>query len=113
LVKEERYLSMSAFSNLNDFSNYQIRNLKTDKSIDSSAEGLYVFWPMSEHSYNHLLLIEKDSFQIINMRKPLEENLSLFISFLKRNNYTKDDIFFYLERFIYLAELNRHGRIWD
>jgi len=52
LVKEERYLSMSAFSNLNDFSNYQIRNLKIDKPIDSPTEGLYVFWPMSEHSYN-------------------------------------------------------------
>lgn len=114
LAKEERCLSMSEFSNLDDFSNQQIRNLKTDKPIDSYAEGLYVFWPLSEHSYNHLLLIEKDSFQIINMRKPLEENLSLFINFLKRNNYTKDDIFFYLEQFIYLAELNRHnGRIWN
>jgi len=109
LIKEEKDLPMSILSGLHDFSNDRIRNVKTNEPLDPNAEGIYVFWSTSEHSFNHILLIEKNDFQIINMREKMETSLSQFVLFLKRKDYSKDDVIFYLEQFIYFSNLNSNG----
>ena len=52
-------------------------------------------------SYTHFILVEKDSFQIINMEDPLDQNILTFIAFFERNRqYSRKDVLFYIKDFI-------------
>ena len=106
LVKNERY---PAESNINDFCNCQIIERKSGKEIVQGAEGIFLFFPFSEHGNSHLLLIEKEKFQIINMLNPLEQNLKVLLDFMKRNHYSKREIYLYLNEFIKIIEYNKNN----
>jgi hypothetical protein len=104
LIENERYL---AESNINDFCNCQIIERKSGKDIVQGAEGIFLFFPFSEHGNSHLLLIEKKSFHIINMINPIEQNLKILLDFMKRNHYSKREIYLYLSEFIKVVEYNK------
>jgi hypothetical protein len=74
--------------------------------------GMYSFYPSSSYcddtTYIHLVLIDKDGFQIINMRQPIEVNLKMVIDFLQNNHsFTKKESLLHLQRFVEIYGINR------
>jgi len=76
-------------------------NSKTRKPIEEGKDGVYYFNMLGTNSYTHFLLVDKDSFQIINMEDPLDQNILKFIVFFEKNNqYKSKDVLFYIKDFI-------------
>ncbi|MBB4038353.1 hypothetical protein GGR21_004292 [Dysgonomonas hofstadii] len=83
---------------------------RKDKShIQDQKNGIFYIPSFSAHGYAHYLLVDNMSFQIINMREPIEVNLEKVIKYLKKNEnlYSKSDIFFYLLDIIKTDEKNK------
>jgi hypothetical protein len=92
-----------------DISHYQIGDerdfeLPNYKMGSEPKEGIYSIFPMSsfsEYTDYHFLLVGRDGFQIVNIDKPLIENLKLVIEFLQNNPcFTKEQSLLYLQDFI-------------
>lgn len=82
-------------------SDFFIRESKSKDLIEEDKEGVYYFYVWSDISYTHYVLVDKDSFQIINMEDPLDQNLLKFIAFFEKNNqYSKEDVLFYIKDFV-------------
>lgn len=113
LVKEERFYSMSEYEDISSFPDVLIKNVKTHNPITPKSCGIFSFEAFSEHSFVHFLLIDNNDFQIINMRKSTEETLPVLINFLKNNNFSREDVFLYLEEYFKIVEINKKGIIWD
>ena len=76
-------------------------NCKTINPIEEGEKGVFFFNMLSSISYTHFLLVDKDSFQIINMEDPLDQNILKFIVFFERNNqYQPKDVLFYIKDFV-------------
>ena len=76
---------------------------KTINPIKEEEEGVYFFNMLGtgSNSYTHFILVEKDSFQIINMGEPLEENILKLIAFFERNKqYNREDVLFHIKDFV-------------
>ena len=80
---------------------FLIVDSKTINPIEEGKDGVYFFNMLGTMSYTHFILVDKDSFQIINMEDPLDENiLKLFVFFEKNNQYQSEDVLFYLKDFV-------------
>ncbi len=80
---------------------FLLADSKTINPIKEGKSGVYFFNMLGTMSYTHFILVDKDSFQIINMKDPLDENiLKLFVFFEKNNQYQSEDVLFYLKDFV-------------
>jgi len=87
---------------------FLIVDCKTKKPIKEGKDGVFFFNMLGtgSNSYTHFILVEKDSFQIINMEYPLDQNILKLIAFFERNRqYSRKDVLFYIKDFI-----NRYQR---
>lgn len=88
----------------NDF----IRDIRKNKSIEDGMNGIFLFDIASTHQNLHFLLIDDTGFEIINMRESFDDNLSKLVIFFKKNDeYTKEDILFYISDFIRIYHYNK------
>ena len=90
---------------------FLIKNLLTRDSIKAGAEGVYMIFSFSEYSHTHLLFVNSEKYSIINMNKPIDENGSVILDFLKNGNYSKEDIIKCLKVIFNLAKYNRKNLI--
>ena len=84
-----------------------IEDIRANKSIEEGINGIFLFYTMANHQNLHFVLIDDTGFEIINMRESFEGNLEKLLAFLKRNdNYTREDIFFYISDLIRVYRYN-------
>jgi len=82
---------------------------KTKNPIEEGKSGVYFFNMLGTMSYTHYVLVDKDSFQIINMKDPLDENiLKFFVFFEKNNQYLSEDVLFYIKDFVNRYQKDRN-----
>jgi len=68
--------------------------------IKEGKEGIFHFRLLSSGARFHYLLVGKNDFQILNMKDPIDLNVSKLLDFLEYNKYKKKDILFYLREVI-------------
>jgi hypothetical protein len=104
LIEYEDWESTS----IEDISNSCIVEIQKSEPLDENKTGIFLFNLINFHgSYAHFILIEKDRFEIINMRDAFEDNIKKLIEFLSRNEeYSKNDVLFYVSTFIRVHENN-------
>ena len=99
-------LSLIAFLNeiepwekhqIEDIPNFLIIDRKNGQ-IEEKKEGIFIFSSsVSSGNRAHFLLIERKSFQVLNMKDSIEHNILKLTEFLARNKqYSKNDILFYI-----------------
>lgn len=82
---------------------------RKDKDISECNEGIFIIIVLSSSSASHFLLLDTNSFQIVNMRNPFEKNVDIVLQFFEKNQqYTKEDIIFYLKEMIRIDKLNKN-----
>ncbi len=87
------------------YSNDLILEAKYQESIRLRGQGVFIISSGSSTGHVHFLLVDEDSFEIINMDNRFYENVGKFTSFFRKNDrYTRDDILYYLEE---LGRINR------
>lgn len=99
LVKEEGYPQLSDPS---EFSNCLIVNSKHKKQIEEGNKGIYLFSSLSEHSKANFILIEEKKATILNMTHPDIKDLNILLEFMKRHSYSKKDVYYYIDYYVYL-----------
>lgn len=83
--------------NVDNFCNCLISEIKTGKQIDEEQKGIFLFSTFSSYEYLHVLLVDKDSYLIINMRDPFDRNIEKILYFFNTHaEYTRSDIIYYL-----------------
>ena len=80
------------------------------EDIKEGKEGVFVFKTLTPGRRTHFLLVEKDSFQILNMLDPIDVNVLKLIQFFERNKeqYRKDEILFYFNDLIFIYQRNEN-----
>ena len=95
-IKEIDTMKVHEDCSINDFPNFLICDRKLG-TITEGKEGVFAFGLLSSGDLTHFLLIEKDHFQILNMKDSIEKNILKLSDFFKRNKqYSKHDILFYI-----------------
>ena len=91
---------------VDDFPDFLTYDRKSG-AIKEGKEGVFAFGLLMSGELTHFLLVEKHSFEILNMNDPLEENLLKLSDFLRRNKrYSKQDVLFYIEDVIKTHKYN-------
>jgi len=106
LVEKEDYYY---YEDISEFPNVLIKNIKTWSPISENPYGIYYFEAFSEYAHAHILLVGEKEYKLLNMRDSLEENLLTIIDFLRRNEYSKEETIFYIERILKLQIFNRRA----
>jgi hypothetical protein len=74
------------------------------EDIKEGKDGVFAFGTLTSDVgiRPHFLLIDRDSFQILNMREPIDVNVLKLIQFFERNKeqYSRDEILFYMKNLI-------------
>jgi hypothetical protein len=83
-----------------------IVNLKTKEQITEDEEGVFAFKFLVSGEYTYILLVNNDSFEIINTEDDVKAIFGCFISSLKKGNYATENIYFYLKGLIQILEQN-------
>ena len=92
---------------IDDFPNFLICDRKYG-SIEEGKEGIFAFGLLTSGELTHFLLVEKNSFEILNMKDPIGKNILKLSDFLKRNKqYSKQDVLFYIEDVIKTHQYNK------
>jgi hypothetical protein len=95
-------------TSVNDWPDFIISN--KDGYIEEGKEGIFNIGTqvvISSGGRIHFLLVEKDSFQILNMSEPIDQNILKLSDFLKRNKqYSKQDVLFYIGDVIKVHQYN-------
>ena len=81
------------------FPNFPITDLKRGR-IKEGKEGLFVFGSLTSGARLHYLLVGKNDFQFLNMKEPIDINVSKLLDFLEHNRYSKKEMLFYLRDLI-------------
>lgn len=91
-----------------DLPNFLIFDRGKQDAIKEGKDGIFVFNSnLASGSRIHFLLVEKDSFQILDMTESLEINLLKLIQFFERNKqYSRKNILFYTKDFIVTYQKN-------
>jgi hypothetical protein len=93
---------------IDDFSSTLIIDLKKDKNILECREGVFLVILLSSSSYSHFLLVDDNSFHIVNMRNSFTEIIETVLDFFGKNaQYSRDDILFYIKEIIRIDKLNK------
>ncbi len=69
-------------------------------AIKEGKEGIFDFGLLTSGARRHYLLVGRHSFQILNMKEPIDINVSKLLDFLEYNKYIKEDVYFYLRELI-------------
>ena len=77
--------------------------------IKEGMEGVFSFAPFITSARLHYLLIEKNAFQFLNTREPIDLNISKLLDFLERNKYSKRKIIFYIRELIQAYRYNEEN----
>jgi hypothetical protein len=86
---------------------FLIVDLLTGDSIKSGAEGIFRFNFLSDYSNDHILLVGKKGYYIINMYQPIDENGKIFLQYFKDQKYSKEDIIQCLYKIFSIANSDR------
>ncbi|MDR1738151.1 MAG: hypothetical protein LBR66_04950 [Candidatus Symbiothrix sp.] len=83
-------------------SDIMIADRKKQEKIEEVKEGVFRFSSSLSSGFRyHFLLVDKDSFQILNMTEPIDINVSKLVHFFERNEqYSRGDILFYINDLI-------------
>lgn len=102
---EKRVDSVHTIDELPDF---LIFDRGKQKAINEEKVGVFVFGTLSSGIRTHFLLIDKDSFQILNMTDPIDTNVLKLIQFFERNKkqYSRNDILFYIKDLVVTYQRN-------
>jgi hypothetical protein len=97
------------FTSIEDIANSSIIEIRKLKPINKNINGVFLFNSINFHvGYAHFLLVENDSYEIINMRESFNDNIKKIICFLERNSeYNEDDTIFYISTFIRIYNENK------
>jgi len=106
LIENEDYYY---YEDISEFPNVLIKNIKTWNPIAENPLGIFSFREFSEYAHIHILLVDEKEYKLLNMRDSLEENLLTIIDFLRRNEYSKEETLFYVERILKLQIFNRRA----
>ena len=75
--------------------------------------GIFKFGTLSSHSFFHMLLKNKQTYIIIDMRLPLEDNLLQIVNYFKEVKvYNSDTILNYFTKIIELNKRNSEIFPW-
>lgn len=84
-----------------------IIEMKSGKQINEEQIGVFLFSTLSSHEYLHILLLDFDSYEIVNMRDSFDVNMKKVLTFFKANaDYTRSDIIYYLEEMAKIYDKN-------
>jgi len=91
-----------------DLPNFLIFDRRKQEAIENGKDGIFVFSSTLSSGYRvHYLLVEPDSFQILNMIEPIDTNVLKLVQFFERNKeYCRDDILFYIQDLILTYQEN-------
>lgn len=104
-----------------DLPNFLIVDRGKHEEIEEGKDGVFAFGTLTSDVgiRPHFLLIDRDSFQILNMREPIDVNVLKLIQFFERNKeqYSKDEILFYMKNLIdiyqgYEAYIKSRGELF-
>jgi hypothetical protein len=91
---------------IEDFPDFLINDRKYGP-ITEGKEGVFAFGLLASGEITHFLLVEKDSFEILNMEDPIDQNMLKLIAFFERNKkYCKEDVLFYLKDLLITYQQN-------
>lgn len=76
------------------------------KCLKQSDIGICPIYFDSSIEYINFVIIEKKSFQLVNMHDPLEKNVEIFLGYFKRNNIPDKQILEYLSYLAWIAKRN-------
>ena len=109
--EEEESYHKTNYTLENSFQWAFIHEVRTRETIKEGMNGVFAPAPPSSISFSHLLFIDDDSYFVMNMEKPCEENLPVLMDFFKKNpQYTKEDIFIYVDYFLRVYKDNEYMR---
>ena len=105
------YNAVFAFQKKTEQYNYEERidylfDPVTQKYLKQSDIGIYQIYYYASPEYVNFIIIEKKSFQLINMHDPLEKNVEIFFDYFKRNNIPDKLILKYLSYLASIAKRN-------
>ena len=90
-----------------DLSDALICELRSKQRLSEALTGVFWFSTLSSHSFTHVIIVNMNNFQILNMRDPLHENIFLLCKYLRANRvYTAKDILDYIEKIISIQKEN-------
>jgi hypothetical protein len=88
-----------------------INDLVTFKEFKSQEYGIFKFCTLTTHTFTHILLVNNT---IVDMYQPLEKSLYSVLEYLKMNkNFSKEDIFRYIEGVLDLYRSNTESIPWS
>ncbi len=107
------YNAVFAFQKKTEQCNYEERidylfDPVTQKYLKQSDIGIYQIYYYASPEYVNFIIIEKKSFQLINMHDPLEKNVEIFFDYFKRNNIPDKLILKYLSYLASIAKRNEY-----
>ena len=99
---------VDSFYTINELPDFLIYDRGKQKAINEEKEGVFVFGTLSSGVRTHFLLIDKDTFQILNMTDSIDTNVLKLIQFFERNKkqYSRDDILFYIKDLVITYQRN-------
>jgi len=84
-----------------------ICELNSKKRINETSTGVFWFTTLSSHSYTHIIIVRENSYQILNMREPLDNNILLLCDYLSKNRgLSAKDVIDYIDKLIDIHRKN-------
>ena len=84
-----------------------VNDIVSFEKYENNQYGIFKFGTISSHSFFHMLLKNKQSYTIIDMRLPLEDNLLQVVNYFKKVKvYNSDIILNYFTKIIELSKRN-------
>jgi hypothetical protein len=93
---------------IEDLPDFLIYDRRRQEAIKEGKEGIFIFSSnLASGIRHHFLLVEQDSFEILNMAEPITQNTLKLIDFFNRNKqYYREDILFYIGDLIFVYQRN-------
>jgi len=93
---------------IEDLPDFLIYDRRKQEAIKEGKEGVFIFGSnLASGIRHHFLLVERDSFEILNMEKMVDQNMMKLIDFFNRNKqYCREDILFYIGDLIFVYQRN-------
>lgn len=90
-----------------------VNDIVSFEKYEKKQYGIFKFGTLSSHSFFHMLLKSKQSYTIIDMRLPLEDNLLQVVNYFKEVKvYNSDTILNYFAKIIELNKRNSEIVPW-
>lgn len=73
-----------------------IRDLLSDKQYAGEGVGIFSFYILTSETYRHIVIINKDSYEIIDMSEEYVDIIDKLLFYFKESNLSRKDILLYL-----------------